>query len=79
MKNLTYHLLIVLTILTTACSKDDLNSDVNNTVYGADPENLDASGLPERLFDAKLPVMPNTLEYTIDLTQWDIPSNGNTS
>lgn len=76
MKNLTYYLLFVILIFTTSCNNDDLDSGKNDEKYAADLENLDANGLPVRLFDAKLPAMPNGLEYTIDLNEWDIPNTG---
>ncbi|GAA4271557.1 hypothetical protein GCM10022258_08510 [Aquimarina gracilis] len=53
-----------------------MDSDSGGSNSGADEENLDANGLPEMLFEAQLPNIPNNNEYTIDLTQWDIPSNG---
>ncbi len=76
MKSLTYYLLIGIMIFATSCSDEGLNLDELDINYGADPENLDANGLPVRLFNAVLPTLPNTLEYTIDLNQWDIPNDG---
>ncbi len=74
MKNVTYYLLIFVIIFITSCNKD---SDFieNNSIYEADAEDLDANGLPKILFEVQLPVLTNNKEYTIDITQWDIPIN----
>ena len=55
---------------------DEAEDDVENSSYGADPEDLDVNGLPKMLFKAQLPVLTNDLEYVIDVGTWDIPNNG---
>lgn len=74
MKKTSTLLLISLLILGVSCKKDPTPTETQ-TVSKADPENLDASGLPKRTFSAQLPVMPKDLEYTIDLKEFDIPNN----
>ncbi len=77
MKNYTYFLLLFATIFSISCSKDSV-VDLNNGTYGADPEDLDANGLPKLVFKAKLPEIPEGDSYTIELDRWDIP-NTNTN
>jgi len=70
MKNTNFYFLLYFIIL-ISCS-DENSIDPN---YGADEENLDATGLPIINFSAKLPEITNDLTYTIDIDQWDIPIN----
>ena len=71
MKYLSYYLLMFVLIFNTSCSHDD--SDANGTST-PDQEDLDAEGLPIRLFSAQLPQIPTANEYTIELDRWDIPN-----
>ena len=57
----------------TACFNDQDDSAATDS--GADIEDLDANGLPIMNFEVQLPNVTNTLEYTIDVVQWDIPIN----
>jgi len=68
------YVVLCATIFIVSCSNEDFNS--GNLSSGVDTENLDANGLPTLLFDVALPALNNTKEYTIDLTQWDIPNDG---
>ncbi len=72
MRNFTYFLVLLITVISTSCSKD--STDLNNSTYDADPEDLDANGLPRLVFKVKLPEIPNGDTYTIELDRWDIPS-----
>ncbi|BAX78668.1 right-handed parallel beta-helix repeat-containing protein [Labilibaculum antarcticum] len=70
MKNTAnYFLLFILLFIT--CTKE--SSDPSNK--GVDKENLDGNGLPIMAFDVNLPEIANDSTYTINLTDWDIPSN----
>ena len=84
MKEVLKAVLVVL-ILGISCKADDSVTWVNNvqddtpektSEDGADPEDLDADGLPKMLFEAQLPLITNGSEYTIELNTWDIPNNG---
>jgi len=71
--------LSVLLVSLSACSGSEPNStavDDKTSEFGADAENLDADGLPVRTFQVKLPDITTGSEYTIDLSQWDIPNDG---
>lgn len=72
MKNVIYAVLIFVTLLLSSCN----STNPNNLNYGADPEDLDAAGLPKRVFEVQLPTISNDLAYTIDLVKWKIPSDG---
>ncbi len=76
MKNLTCYLLLLIQIFIASCGNEDSDFITDNSDYDADAEDLDTNGLPKLLFDVQTPAMPNDQEYTIDITQWDIPNNG---
>jgi len=76
MKNTAYYFLIFIVTFITSCKKDDSGTSDNGSVDKANTEILDANGLPNLTFKVQIPVMPNILEYTIDLAKWDIPNNG---
>lgn len=71
MKYKIYSLLLIFCFLLVSCSKDNTINLPNDV----DPENLDTAGLPIIKFDVQLPVITGSLAYTIDITQWDIPTN----
>jgi len=60
----------------SSCSKDDSNSSPSDSNLEVEKETLDANGLPLLLFEVQLPAIKNAKEYTIDITQWDIPNDG---
>ncbi len=74
MKTTTFYTVIWMAIILVSCSNEDFSP--NNSDLGADTENLDANGLPTRLFEVALPTISGNKEYTIDLVQWDIPNDG---
>ncbi|PKV51403.1 parallel beta-helix repeat protein [Aquimarina sp. MAR_2010_214] len=76
MKNLKCYLLIFAMIFSISCSNEESDFFGSDSEYEADAEDLDANGLPKILFDVQLPTMPNSQEYIIDLSRWDIPNNG---
>ena len=70
MKKVSFFSFICLLLL-CACSKEN----PINISQPVDQENLGADGLPIKTFEVSVPVIPKTKEYTIDVTQWDIPTN----
>ncbi|HEX9601817.1 MAG TPA: right-handed parallel beta-helix repeat-containing protein [Mariniflexile sp.] len=80
MKTYPYYLLLLVLFTFSACNNEDLNEDTDapiiDTNTGTNTEDLDLEGLPEILFDVQLPNIANTKAYTIDVNQWDIPTNG---
>jgi len=73
MKNLISYIFVIILIFTASCKKDE--SDVSGNSPEVIAEVLDTNGLPKRVFEAELPQMLNTNEYTIDIVKWDIPNN----
>ncbi|MBM1107174.1 right-handed parallel beta-helix repeat-containing protein [Aurantibacter crassamenti] len=78
MKYQIYYLLMLIVIFISSCKNEDLDAVISDSIYEADPENLDPDGLPTLLFNAQLPNIPAVSEYTIELDRWDIP-NTNTN
>ena len=83
MKNLIYSLLLSVSLFLVSCNSEDTddsdvtaNPDVSVSSFDADPEDLDENGLPVMTFQAQQPSISGNLEYTIDLTEWNIPNNG---
>ena len=83
MKNLIYFLLLSVSLFLVSCNSEDTddsnvtaNPDVSVSSFDADPEDLDENGLPVMTFQAQQPSISGNLEYTIDLTEWNIPNNG---
>jgi len=63
--------------ITSACGgSDTAPAGEKTSALGADPETLDADGLPLRTFEVALPSLAKGSEYIIDPAQWDIPNNG---
>ncbi|WP_299435081.1 right-handed parallel beta-helix repeat-containing protein [uncultured Maribacter sp.] len=75
MRSTIYYLLISILFFNISCKSEDLDTIISNSEYAADKENLDVTGLPILNFKAQLPKMPTSLEYVIDIDQWDIPNN----
>jgi len=64
-------------LLISACSDKDETQPQNRTSPpGADVEQLDDRGLPVRTFEVQLPAFAEVREHTIDVVQWEIPTNG---
>ncbi|WP_372755030.1 right-handed parallel beta-helix repeat-containing protein [Mariniflexile sp.] len=72
MKIQAYYLLFLSSFLLNSCFNDNDDLNLSNDV---EAEELDANGLPIVLFDVQLPTTLNPKEYTIDILEWDIPSN----
>ncbi|MRT94356.1 right-handed parallel beta-helix repeat-containing protein [Ancylomarina sp. 16SWW S1-10-2] len=70
MKN-SASIILILLLLFTSCKKE--NNDSSYTVV--DIENLDEDGLPIMDFEVQLPLIADNSTYTIDLTEWDIPTD----
>ncbi|MFB9057789.1 right-handed parallel beta-helix repeat-containing protein [Mariniflexile ostreae] len=73
MKITPYSLLIIGFLFLNSCYND--HDDENSSDFGTITEDLDSNGLPQMLFKIQLPIATHTLEYTIDVVQWDIPIN----
>lgn len=68
-KSVKYALMLL--VLLASCKKDKFK----HTKDGADEENLDANGLPVMTFNTELPAIPIGPSYTIDVVEWDIPTD----
>jgi len=69
MKKITTLLSCLLLII--SCSKENSSDSTDDSFE----ENLDASGLPVREFTVTLPSVATTKSYTIDVVEWDIPTD----
>ena len=73
MKN--YIQLFFLLLLVLSCSKENSSEIIENQVNEVAEENLDSSGLPVMNFTIEKPLITTMKTYTIDVAEWDIPTD----
>ena len=76
MKNTIAYCFMFILLFLASCKNEGEDFSEDETNMEVDDENLDENGLPTIDFDVILPSISAVNEYTIDVDEWDIPTNG---